>query len=149
MNLSEIREKLLDQHANLRQIAGRADGLLEQVRQKKAGAKEALHNIAAELESAFSRHNQEEEMLLKDIISTIDAWGPTRHDLMDYHHTVEHAVLRTTLSVALKESDAMAAADRFEQVLHHLLDHMREEEEHILNANVLCDDCCTIDSFSG
>ena len=148
MTLSEIRDNLLGQHASLRRIAERASALVEQVRKGRAGAREGLRDTAIQLEIAFSQHNKDEEALLGNIISTVDTWGTTRHHLMDYHHAVEHIVLRSTLSAALRESDAMVAGDRFENVLHDLLDHMREEEEQILNVNVLRDDCYTIENDS-
>src|SRR5579863_1144176 len=106
MRTSEIRTRLLSQHAELR-------GLIEEVRRAFGGPpgppteaqvrdfrrpSETASVAMARLLGGLRDHNQEEERLLRDVIGTADAWGPARVELMDERHVREHSELTSALS---------------------------------------------------
>jgi hypothetical protein len=147
MKPTEVRARLLEQHERLREMIELAAALAEQTRHGIADAGRQLQRAMVELASALARHNQDEEVLLGSILATVDAWGPVRRALMDEHHGAEHAALQNALDAAAEPG--AAAADRTDEILARLLQHMDHEERHLLHASVLRDDCCTVDSFGG
>jgi hypothetical protein len=148
MKASDIRTKLLAQHAQLR-------ALVDQVRSASVGARpfqshdgqrarEELQGALSMLVCALRDHNAEEEQLLRDVIATADAWGPARVEIMNEQHAREHRELYARLSDAVSPE-----ASQVKICLDRLIEHMAVEEKFILGEDVLRDDVIAMDAFTG
>jgi hypothetical protein len=148
MKASEIRNRLLAQHAQLR-------ALVEQVRRESSfvGRPGSRHNqqAAERLQSALSLlacavrdHNAEEERLLRDVIATVDAWGPARVEVMNEEHAREHRELFARLSDPVSPDTS-----QMNVFLDRLIAHMAVEEKVLLDEDVLRDDLVATDAFTG
>ena len=141
MGLTELREVLLEQHAELRRLAGTAAALAERAR---AGG-EALIELRAllgRLGEAVEAHNAFEERQLAAILPTIDAWGPVRRDLMGSLHVEEHASILRAVADARGADGAPAVAATL-AVIAEMTAHMEREENAFLRPDVLRDDIIT------
>ena len=150
MRTSEIRTRLLAQHAELRALIDgvrRALGDLPtdgQVRDDRSSSETASVAITR-LFGGLREHNEEEERLLRDVIRTADAWGPARVEIMDERHVREHSELYAALSGAERAQDERQVGT----ILDRLLEHMAFEEKVLLDENVLRDVVVATDGFGG
>ncbi|HZU83784.1 MAG TPA: hemerythrin domain-containing protein [Polyangiaceae bacterium] len=151
MKPSEIRSKLLEQHAQIRALVAEARGAMDRPAGDRGASAEAgslrqpgaQSAVMARLAQLLRTHNQEEERLLRDIVARVDAWGPARVEIMDEHHLREHA----ELYAALFGAEAVALdARRVDGVLDRLLEHMAAEERALYGEDVLRDDSVVIDA---
>ena len=126
MTHTELRAKLLKQHAEIRELAAGVRTATEsELRERLAG-----------LMSAIVAHNAFEERELHAILPNIDAWGAVRAYRVGEHHDAEHAAIQLGLQ-SVDSIPALAAA------LAVLEDHMVREERELLSADVLRDDIIT------
>ena len=86
MQLSKLREQLLQQHAALRELIAEV-GAQNQRSQDQAGDDE-LRRALGKLTVALGEHNRFEESSLRGVIAKLDAWGPQRESLMDSRQDV-------------------------------------------------------------
>jgi hypothetical protein len=147
MQPSEIRKELFEQHAHLRAqsaaIRAAADRCLR--------GEDALPDLRLgllELTDALHVHNAREAELMSAVFPDLDAWAPTRKEVMNDEHIAEHAAAEATLILALVEPDAFEAATAALQTLTELLAHMDREEKVFLTTDVLSDDVVP-DAFGG
>jgi hypothetical protein len=148
MKLSQIRAQLLDQHAALRDQVGATCAVMDRWMRGEPLREEARACIAR-LTEALRAHNRQEEALLKDIVKTIDAWGPARVEIMGEEHVKEHDELYAALMNATLGTDARSCALSIVKLLDRLLDHMAHEEKTFLGEDVLSDDDTFVDAFGG
>ena len=147
MQLTKLRDLLLQQHAALReliaQITAQSDHSTDPARD------EELRKLIGKLTVALGKHNRFEESSLRGVIVHLDAWGPQRESLMDSRHHEEHQLSLEALeqSFALQPRPERAAA--LHRILEALLTHMKHEEREVLHPNVLRDDVITADPFGG
>ncbi len=137
MKASEIRAELLEQHAQIRALAEQAR---EAATRAGAGSRDELRRSVTRLGEVLRAHNLREEEALREIVRTIDAWGPVREEIMDEEHVAEHLELQAALFGTNAASDAETAATVVLSVLVRILAHMTHEEAVILSADVLRDD---------
>jgi hypothetical protein len=144
MDLTTIRERLIDQHQTLRQHIAK---LLSLTVIDARGELEFRLGLA-DLSDELARHNREEERLLSAIVPTLDAWGPVRQRLMDEHHAREHQAqlkaLRSLVDMKPQKTEMSAAIRLAQRSLGEILKHMDREEREILHPDVLRDDACAI-----
>jgi hypothetical protein len=144
MDLSIIRERLIDQHHALRQHIANLFSLTVIDTQGEIDFRVGL----AELSDELARHNREEERLLSGVVPTLDAWGPVRKRLMDEHHAREHEAqlkaLRSIVDTKPLKTDMSAAIHLARRCLGEILKHMDREEREILHPDVLRDDAYAI-----
>ena len=148
MSLTEIRNLLLQQHADLRVKIGearRATELWRQDQWSRDELQERLQSLADQLRA----HNACEERLLCDVIPTIDAWGQARADVMTEVHLDEHRNLCAALIGATILADAESGSATVFVLLDAMLDHMKHEEKIFLAADVLTDELRIGESFGG
>lgn len=148
MKASEVRDELLSQHASLRgrleaarlSVIRWADGEVPRthVRDELAGLAEALRS-----------HNLREERALRELVRSVDAWGPARVEIMDEAHIREHRELYEAAIAIGQTSDPREGRRALEELREHLLEHMDHEERSFLNATVIRDDVVSIDAFDG
>jgi hemerythrin len=148
MSLTEIRNLLLEQHAELRvkiEEARRATDLWRQGEWSRDELQERLQRLADQLRA----HNSCEERLLRDIIPTIDAWGQARSEVMTEVHLDEHRNLCAALIGATILADAESGSAAVFLLLDAMLDHMKHEEKIFLAADVLTEDLQIGECFGG
>lgn len=144
MTSSEIRAELLQQHADLRARIQEARQAAEG--QRVDGSRDELRAALLRLAEALRKHNRREEELLREILPTVDAWGPVRAELMLEEHVQEHDAIYETLVDAGAAPDARPLVAR---LVDALLEHMAREEKTFLTEAVLCDDGIVRDYFGG
>ncbi len=137
---------MLGQHAEMRATIARATELIGRVRAGEP-VRLALQETLGALADAAHAHNAREEELLRDIIPTVDAWGPARATVMDEQHTLEHQALHAALEAGVRDGDA--SCDAAEGLLARMLRHMEREEEAVLSEEVLRDDSVITHYFGG
>jgi hemerythrin len=148
MKRSEIRRELLGQHAALRSLIEKTC----QATDRWAGGEAARYEARAylgRLVDDFRRHNRREEELLRDLIPTVDPWGPVRAEIMNEEHVKEHEELYTALADATAASDRKVTARLVRELRERILEHMAREEKGFLGEDALRDDDVSIDSFGG
>ena len=148
MNQNAIRDELLEQHATLR-------GMIEDVRRSACHPHESdamrsdLHDHMRRLAVAFHVHNLHEEDVLKGLLTTVDAWGPVRQEIMSEEHVAEHVELYAALT-DMSMTSRSAIVDRpLVAGLNRILAHMAREEIAYLCEDVLRDDGVIVNQFSG
>lgn len=148
MTPSQIREELLSQHEGLR-------GHLEVTRtvlERWANGEVPQAHVRTELtrlSDALRTHNLTEERTLRELIRTIDAWGPVRVEIMDEAHIDEHRDLFDAFHAMALAEDPREAVQELARLRARLLQHMDKEEAGFLNASVLRDDAVAIDAADG
>ncbi len=148
MEPSEIRSELLDDHKGVRERMARAAALVAGLRAGEA-PREALHDALGALADATLAHNAHEEELLKEVIPTVDAWGPARADVMYEQHRLEHQALHAAILRARETPDVEALCAEVDVLLAGLAKHMTREEEAFLGEDVLRDDNLLLNYFGG
>lgn len=148
MTPSEIRRELLEQH---REVRARMDDARGAITRWKGGspARDAVQVALALLADAVRKHNRREEELLRDIIPTVDAWGPARAEIMVEEHAKEHAELHAALIEAGSAPDSEKASAILDALVTNLGEHMTREEKILLSEDVLHDDQLVRDYFGG
>jgi hypothetical protein len=148
MLTSEVRDELLLQHESLR---GRLEAARLAVRRWANGEVPRIHvrDELAGLADALRSHNMQEEAALRDVIRTVDAWGPARVEIMNEAHVREHHHLFEALFAVGQAKDPREGVEELERLRTRLLEHMAREEEAFLNTSVLRDDDVAIDAQEG
>lgn len=148
MEPSEIRSELLDDHKGVRELMARAAALVAALRAGEA-RRDALHEALGALADATLAHNAHEEDLLKEIIPTVDAWGPARADVMYEQHRLEHQALHAAILRSREHQRVEAMCADVDDLLARLAKHMAREEEAFLGEDVLRDDSLLLNYFGG
>jgi hypothetical protein len=148
MTLSDIRTVLLQQHDALRAKIERARRGTTLWREGHLSRDELAVELE-DLEKELRAHHACEEKLLRDVLPTIDAWGPARAEIMNESHLDEHRNLCTGLLGATGTGDAESGAAKVLQLLASILEHMKSEEEFVLAPDVLTDDLLFGETFGG
>ena len=145
MTPSQIRIELLRQHEEIREA-------ITATRSAATRSPVDLHGLrtsALRLADRLRRHNLDEEELLQAVLSTADAWGPMRIEIMNEQHVAEHEQLWS----ALLEVGSTSEVDALRQIvlgaIDRVLGHMAREETVYLSEDVLRDDAVVIDQCSG
>ncbi len=148
MTPSQIRDELLSQHQGLR---GRLEVTRAVVERWAKGEVPQAHvrTELAGLSDALRNHNLVEERTLRELIRSVDAWGPVRVEIMDEAHIGEHRDLFDALHAMSLADSPHEAAQELERFRTRLLQHMDKEEAGFLNASVLRDDVVAIDAQDG
>jgi hypothetical protein len=142
MEPSQVLERLLDQHRELRK-------LLADVEHRAAMAEVAhLRHALVRLRNALQQHNADEEATLMPLLPDADAWGAVRIQAMLAEHAAEHAMLCQVVEAALTSHDREAIG-RSTALVGELRAHMDAEERGFLSDRVLRDDAVTLDPMGG
>ncbi len=145
MTANQIRERLLDDHAKLRVLI---EDSRKGLRLVKGSVPVEIAAQLGHLAAALRAHNDREEAMLREVVKTVDAWGPVRVEIMNESHEKEHDDLLGALGVTAS-GDPAAVTKRVGAALDRLLAHMAHEETVLLDADVLRDDSVVIDYFGG
>lgn len=148
MKLSQMREELIAEHAELRRLASHVATEAEHVLEGEGATTEGLRSLLGRFDAALQAHNRHEERLLRDEIRHVDAWGPLREALMDEVHEAEHSSIVQALGDTHASADAREIAAQGLAVVRRVLEHIEAEERELLHPDVLRDDLVTIQGAS-
>ena len=145
MKPSEIRGELLRQHAQIRIMM---DVTLTIAKGARLGApgRGDLQGCLVRLADALRTHNQREEALLRDIIPSVDAWGPARAAIMTEEQRTRSARRRAS-GYPVHASRVRSRGDR--RAVDLIRQHMDREEAAFLGEDVLRDDIVVTNQSGG
>jgi hypothetical protein len=147
MSASEIRTELLEQHAHIRRMMDATRVAAVRASAGECDGDELRASLVA-LADAVRTHNLREELLLRDVIPSVDAWGPTRAAIMTESHIKEHDRLFTAL-LGFRSTPVDIAGAGIIALIALLRDHMDHEEAIFLREDVLRDDIVMSDQSAG
>src|SRR4029077_18845636 len=85
MTASEIRTELLGQHQEIRLMIETTREAARRT-QSDTSARSDLSACTVRLAHCIRTHNRREEEVLRELLRTIDAWGPERVQIMEEQH---------------------------------------------------------------
>ena len=145
----DVLEELSAQHEELRQLLVACEQAADQAERTGSRAGRPMVRAATTLLEALSRHNREEERLLRPILLEADSFGEVRVSQMAEDHMAEHAAIISALrDIALIDEPA-AAARALRPWLARLRQQLTTEERQFLNDRVVRDDVIAIDASDG
>jgi hypothetical protein len=144
LTTAQIREELLSQHACLRGRLEVLHGVAERWANGLASQADVRNELAALLD-ALRIHNIVEERTLRELVSSVDAWGPVRVEVMDASHVGEHRDLFDAMHALGLSHDSSETLREVERLADSIDGRMAEEEEAFLNETVLRDDLVAFD----
>ena len=133
-----VRRRILAEHRELRKAIA------------KVNAADDPYKVTLAARALLDRlidHLDLEDQILEPLLRGIDAWGPERARRL----REEHASQRTqvaTLRTALATAPTAELATLARLFVDELLADMADEERDVLNAELLRDDCITVE-FGG
>lgn len=150
MRPSEIRERVLQDHRELRAQVARVEGLS---RAALAGTAKSMEDLRAEVRGlirTLDAHMRWEDEELLPALARADEWGPERVRRMQSDHSEQRELLRYATDVLDDATRAPELIARTTLDLARLLqDDMEDEEEVMLDPDVLRDDIVGIDVETG
>lgn len=150
MQPSQVREKILLDHAVIRTSIENLNALIAQVRSGDEGAGEHLTRDGCTFLEFLVTHIERENRVLVPAIREIDAWGEVRAEQLLKEHTEQTAEARSLIEAL---ADAFTrpplAADQLESFLAELEADMAMEERVVLSEDLLRDDIIGIDVEAG
>ncbi len=126
MKPSEIRGELLKEQAQIRTMLDVTLTFAERPRVDAPGCDDLQEHLVR-LTDAIRMHNLREEALLRDLIPSVDAWGPARAAIMVEEHVREHERLYAAL-LGIPCTPAEFAAAGVAALVHLIGEHMDREE---------------------
>jgi hypothetical protein len=138
MTPGRILKELLAQHAQLRALIAEARASADRCLRGEDG-REKLLGAMAELMDAVRVHNRREEMLIQEVLPSLDGWGDGRAQFMTNEHIREHGEVFHSLERVRTADDPKVGARRVISVLRKLLVHMSREEVAFIRPEVLRD----------
>jgi iron-sulfur cluster repair protein YtfE (RIC family) len=141
---SEIRQRILDDHALLRRMFADLQGLLG----APAGAPppDEVRELGAALRQRFLAHLELEERLLVPALREADAWGEQRAGKVAREHALQRAQLDRLLDHLRDATRAPAELAReLGALVNELEVDMEHEERTALSPSLLRDDVVAVD----
>jgi iron-sulfur cluster repair protein YtfE (RIC family) len=146
---SQIRERLLREHASLRELVGSVDAAAERVLEGDPSARDTLEQLCRALHMALSAHLDLEDAVLAPALRDTDAFGPDRSDELLQHHAEQRRILDRVLAGGVSKEDPKPVAREVRTLVQHLLIDMDHEDRDLLDPRLLKDDPILVDGFTG
>jgi hypothetical protein len=147
MKPSEIRGELLREHAQIRLMLDVTLTFAEVLHVDAPGCDDLREHLVR-LADAIRTHNLREEALLRDLIPSVDAWGPARVAVMVEEHIQEHERLYAAL-LGIPGTPAEFAVAGVGALVRLIGEHMDREEVAFLGEDVLRDDLVVANQCDG
>jgi iron-sulfur cluster repair protein YtfE (RIC family) len=145
MKPTEVRARVLEQHAALREALSGIEGVASAGLAGEARFGSELRARVNRLVEQVEAHLSMEEEVLLPVLREIDAWGPVRAERLIEEHEAQRAGLERLR--ALEQGDNQAEFTRAVlAMIWTLLGDMRQEEHDILKDELLRDDVIAIDT---
>ena len=143
---SEIRERILAQHAQLRT---QLDALEKAAAELEAdGDMGPVKAAAKDVHDRLFAHVKEEEQLLVPALREADGFGPVRVDALRQEHREQRELLDGICLGVLDAHSSAEVKERVDDLVRRIREDMEEEERTHLDPNLLKDDLVTT-SFGG
>jgi iron-sulfur cluster repair protein YtfE (RIC family) len=97
MEASDVRERVLRDHAALRTTLDQLEPLAREVLDGASGLRERLRDLGETLLDALERHMAWEDAHLAPMLRQADSWGKEREELLRRDHAEQRQVLRYVL----------------------------------------------------
>lgn len=150
MQPSEVRDRVLHDHASLRASVETVDSLARRVIEGGTESIGELRAAAAALLEALQTHMAWEDRHLAVALREADAWGPEREARLASDHREQRQILTHVLAALTDPDRPVRVQARVLRDWASLLrEDMREEERELLDAQVLRDDVVGIDVEAG
>jgi iron-sulfur cluster repair protein YtfE (RIC family) len=145
---AEIRKAILEEHRLLR---ARIDAVQAALDESLPPGGPVPRRLLAALDaflSDFLKHIAHEDVVLRPLLATVDAWARERVEHLDLEHREQREKLQA-LSMMSPTADPAAFTAAVQETLLWIRADMDGEEREVLTAEVLRDDVVVIDSFGG
>lgn len=146
---SEIRHRVLEDHARLRQLLARVEALAHRVLGGDLRCAGDLRTAGRQLTSKLVRHLDLEEEILVPAIRAIDSWGPERARRVLVEHAEQRQQIRDLDRELAVDADADSLASELRTFAAILHADMLAEEAAVLDPDLLRDDVVGIDVETG
>jgi iron-sulfur cluster repair protein YtfE (RIC family) len=146
-----IRKAILDEHEQLRTRMKALQEALDDAAQRPAvegGVPPALVSALDSFLSEFLKHIAHEDVVLRPLLASLDAWARERVEHLDAEHREQRERLQA-LATMSPSADPAAFTARVRETLAWIRADMAGEERELLTPEVLRDDVVVIDSFGG
>ena len=146
MRPSQVRLRILDDHARLRTLFSELDEVAQRVLEGEGQLAFRLRVLAESLRESFPAHLDLEDAVLVPALKQVHPWGPERAEHVvrehrEQRHLFEH--LLRELSDPTRPVDELAVELRW--LVKELLRDMTEEEDSVLDSDLLRDDEVAVD----
>jgi iron-sulfur cluster repair protein YtfE (RIC family) len=145
---AEIRKAILEEHRLLRARIDAVQAALDEPRAPDAPVPRRLLAALDGFLSDFLKHIAHEDVVLRPLLATVDAWARERVEHLDAEHREQRERLQA-LSMMSPLADPAAFTARVQETLAWIRADMDGEERELLTPEVLRDDVVVIDSFGG
>ncbi|MDH5671462.1 MAG: hemerythrin domain-containing protein [Myxococcales bacterium] len=149
MRPSAVRERIVEEHARLRQQLDALDSAANRLETEGQAALPEALELSRGFHEALRDHIDLEDAILVPTLREADAWGPERADRLAEHHRQQRAEIRALGEADAAEADPVALADRLRQLCREIREDMKHEESGVLSADLLRDDPVAIDAEGG
>lgn len=149
MRPSQVRRRVLEDHANLRNLLAELDAL---ARETLSGEQllGPLRERAEALLARLAEHMRWEDRYLSQALCEADAWGRERAGVLEREHREQRAFLRDAVErLRDEERPAPMLARELADLVERLRRDMQEEEQDLLDERVLRDDVVGVDVETG
>jgi iron-sulfur cluster repair protein YtfE (RIC family) len=146
---SGVRERILGEHARLREQLAKLQGLARWLRDDPAPLL-AVQRVSRRLLAELDAHTLLEDAVLGPALRDIDAWGPIRQRELLAHHVEQRNMLHQLLAdYATCSDDCPRVAELTLSWISDVVTDMDHEEHSIISQNLLRDDLVAVDVDCG
>jgi iron-sulfur cluster repair protein YtfE (RIC family) len=148
MTPSEIRNKVLREHAALRVLMTEANDACRKVREDRASLADLVYQVDR-LVRSLAKHLEMEDRVLVPTLREIDAWGAVRAENIAAEHERQRAELIELATLGHDADNARLLAATLSSFVQALVFDMEGEERDLLHPDLLRDDAVVIDQTDG
>lgn len=146
---SEIRNRVLEDHARLRLLLRAVDSLAQRVLNGEVACAGEMRAAGQRLTEKLMRHLDLEDAILVPALRDIDAWGAERARRVSVEHASQRKQVAALDRDLATEGEAGRLAVELRDFVTELHADMLAEEESVLDADLLRDDVVAINAETG
>lgn len=146
---SEIRQRVLDDHARLSALLEYIEGLVKRLDRGERSVAPRLHQWMRDLHAFVRAHIALEDRILAPAIRDADGFGPARLEEFSRVHEAQKQELAERLETMRALDDTEELGKLVRDVVALLREDMRLEEKMFLSETVLRDHLMPTDTFGG
>lgn len=150
MQPSQIRRRILEDHARLRERFSELDEVARRILEGEAELAPRLRSLAEGVREEFLAHLDLEDAILVPALREVDAWGPERAEKLATEHREQRALLQRLLrGLADLDRPLEELALDLRRLVADLMVDMAHEEKSELDPHLLRDDIVEDDIETG
>lgn len=150
MKPSEVRRRVLKDHARIRGLLDEVEALTRRFRGSEPDVRDELREKGIELHDALCEHLDMEDVILARALREADGWGEERAERLADEHREQRELFAYILS-RLRDGarPTILLARELQNFVDILRVDMQHEEETELSGDVLRDDVVGVDVEAG